>query len=168
MKSLRKRPGLRIADIPVWAATNTRGTNKNAERRAKIAVQCKEFIDTMERATWMVETQLWQFVSGELFIKVVPVTGIPLQVTPQHLLRGTRWETMPAHITMGHPPPGVDIEEVGKAVTGKHVLRLKKCLPRPESSTYEPVGMVGDMCKRCVSLGFAPSQRPDYKWHISL
>ena len=71
------------------------------------------------------------------------------------------------HITLGYPNKRtmpVDGELKG-IVRGTHTLRLEKWSPRPESTTYKPIGTLHALC---VTLSDVFGFRPRREWHVSL
>ena len=132
------------------------------EKKAIWSRQTPAFVDYIEGYSFHVEADLCKFDDGTWYISL----DIPEEVwvTPAWTLKGTYWETVPVHVTLGIPPPGVEFQAERARVRGVQEFQLAKWVPRRDSTTYLPRGGLAKVCARFSYLGFVPRG----EWHISL
>ena len=117
-------------------------------------LQTTEWVRTLEDRRYTSSTALGKFADGTYFIWLC--VNADLCVTPAAFLKGTRFEDMPLHITLGaRAQPGSEAE-IAQLVEGQYTFTLQKWSRRRESTTYRPLGALYQLCERCRGLGFTP------------
>ena len=125
--------------------------------------QTPSFVEDFQNQWWAAVTYLGIFEDDQLFIGL-DRCHFSMRITPPPMLKGTRFQDVPLHITLGHCTKRASFDKLVILVAGCHIFKLVKWSRRRESTTYLPTGTLKQLCDRCEELGFSPRG----EWHISL
>ena len=129
-------------------------------------LQTPELIHNIEQRSWQGLCHLGVFEDGKVFVWLTFLPAAPV-VTPFNWLKGSFWEGVPYHVTLGHSPDPEAMHALRTTFTNvrEFTVSLKKMSWDRSKTGYEVTGgSLLPLLERAHALGF----RPRTAWHISL